>query len=229
MITPSESQFLDHYCERIAPGFWGEPFNLLSNLAFVIAGIVVWRIYLQQRNKISGQSWDIGFLIALLFAIGIGSGLWHLLANSWSLKADTIPILLFINIYLLSCLFRLFSLSVILGLSIFSVYHFVNISIQSALPADFLNGSIFYLPTWLFLSGITIFVWQLKLLGHRYYTYALIIFSVSLTFRTVDQAVCDTIPIGTHFVWHILNAITLYLLMLGLIKNTIADPYEPQT
>jgi len=223
------ADYLDHYCERIAPGLWGEPFNLLSNLAFIIAGIVVWRVFLRQRNNISGQTWDIGLLAALLFAIGIGSGLWHLFANNWSLKADSIPILLFINIYLLSCLFRLFSLSYIAGFSIFAAYHVVNISIQSALPDDFLNGSVFYLPTWFFLLGITLFAWKLKLVGYNYYITALVIFTVSLTFRTVDQSICDIIPMGTHFIWHLLNAATLYLLMLGLINSTFADPDKPHT
>lgn len=215
------TDYLDHYCERIAPGFWGEPFNLLSNLAFLIAGVLVWRYFFRQRSKRSGPIWDIGLLIILLFAIGIGSGLWHLFANSWSLNTDTIPILLFINIYLLACLFRLFSLSMIAGLSIFIIYHVVNISMQSSLPADFLNGSIFYLPTWLFLVGITFFVWQQKINSYRYYIQALIIFTISLTFRTVDQSICDIMPIGTHFIWHLLNATTLYFLMIGLINNTL--------
>lgn len=223
------ADYLDHYCERIAPGLWGEPFNLLSNLAFIIAGIVVWRFFSRLRNNISGQTWDIGLLVALLFAIGIGSGLWHLFANSWSLKADTIPILLFINIYLLSCLFRLFSLSLAASLTIFTIYHVVNISVQSALPDDFLNGSIFYFPTWFFLSGITLFAWKLKLPGHDYYINALTIFTISLAFRTVDQAVCEIVPIGTHFIWHLLNAATLYLLMLGLINNSVANRHQPQS
>ena len=223
------TDYLDHYCERIAPGLWGEPLNLVSNLAFIIAAVVVWRIYLRQRNKTTDRFWDIKLLIALFFAIGIGSGLWHIFATSWSLKADTIPILLFINLYLLSCLFRVFSLSVVAGISIFTAYHIVNISIQSTLPADFLNGSIFYLPTWLFLLGITFFVWQLKLAGHHYYINTLILFSIALVFRTIDQSICDTIATGTHFIWHLLVAGTLYLLMRGLLINTITDTYKAQT
>jgi hypothetical protein len=223
------TDYLDHYCERITPGFWGEPLNLFSNLAFVIAAVVVWRIYLSQRNKITDHFWDIKLLIALFLAIGIGSSLWHIFATSWSLKADTIPILLFINLYLLSCLFRVFSLSVIAGISIFAAYHIVNISVQSTLPADFLNGSIFYLPTWFFLLGITFFVWQLRLAGHHYYINALILFSTALVFRTIDQFICETIATGTHFIWHLLIAVTLYLLMRGLLSNTIADKYKAQT
>ena len=32
---------------------------------------------------------------------------------------------------------------------------------------------------------------------------------VSLTFRTLDEPLCAAIPLGTHFLWHILNAIML--------------------
>lgn len=222
MISSADPIFLDHYCERVAPGIWGEPYNLLSNLAFIIAGGLAWRYLSSQRNKINGRYWDLGLLITLLFAIGVGSGLWHLFANDWSLKTDTIPILLFINIYLLSCLFRVFSLSVVRVFLIFVVYHIVNAGLQTLLPVDFLNGSIFYLPTWLFLLGITLFVWKSKNIERNYYASAFVIFSVSLTFRTIDIAICNTIPTGTHFIWHLLNAVTLYLLMLGLINATVA-------
>lgn len=37
------------------------------------------------------------------------------------------------------------------------------------------------------------------------------VFSTSLVFRSVDQAVCDLVPIGTHFLWHALNAVVLFL------------------
>jgi hypothetical protein len=35
------------------------------------------------------------------------------------------------------------------------------------------------------------------------------ILALSLTFRSVDETLCDTIPFGTHFLWHILNAVML--------------------
>ncbi|WP_455365917.1 ceramidase domain-containing protein [Kaarinaea lacus] len=223
MVDISSPDFLDQYCERVAPGLWDEPFNLLSNLAFIIAGVFVWRILKQQHQQFSGLHWDIALLIVLLFAIGIGSGLWHLLATRWSLLADTIPILLFINIFLLSCLFRVFALTAVTTLIIFSIYHIFNYSIQSTLPGNFLNGSIFYLPTWLFLLGITATAWKRKVIAYRYFIGGCAIFTLSLVFRTIDLWICATIPAGTHFIWHLLNATTLYLLMYGLIYNAGSD------
>jgi hypothetical protein len=32
---------------------------------------------------------------------------------------------------------------------------------------------------------------------------------LSLGFRTTDMAVCEAFPLGTHFLWHILNGIML--------------------
>jgi hypothetical protein len=35
------------------------------------------------------------------------------------------------------------------------------------------------------------------------------ILTLSLTFRTLDGPLCDLVPLGTHFLWHILNATML--------------------
>jgi hypothetical protein len=43
------------------------------------------------------------------------------------------------------------------------------------------------------------------------------VFAVSLTFRTVDLAVCASLPLGTHAAWHTLNAVVLYLLVRAAI------------
>jgi len=45
----------------------------------------------------------------------------------------------------------------------------------------------------------------------------LVIFSVSLLLRTVDPLVCPVLPVGTHFAWHLLNAVVLYRAMRLLI------------
>jgi len=35
------------------------------------------------------------------------------------------------------------------------------------------------------------------------------ILAVSLTFRSLDASLCAAIPLGTHFMWHVLNAVML--------------------
>ena len=51
------------------------------------------------------------------------------------------------------------------------------------------------------------------------------LFAVSLTFRTLDRSLCPQTAlfggrmIGTHFIWHMCNAMLLYLLLLAAIRH----------
>jgi hypothetical protein len=45
------------------------------------------------------------------------------------------------------------------------------------------------------------------------------VFLVSLTFRTVDNAVCSALPFGTHVVWHTLNGVLLTILLRAAIAD----------
>jgi hypothetical protein len=45
------------------------------------------------------------------------------------------------------------------------------------------------------------------------------IFMVSLALRIVDLDICDAFPLGTHFLWHVLNAVLLYLLLRGALAR----------
>jgi hypothetical protein len=52
------------------------------------------------------------------------------------------------------------------------------------------------------------------------------IFAVSLAFRTLDGPLCAAIPVGTHFIWHLLNAIVLGTLLVALVRHGAA-PQQP--
>lgn len=45
------------------------------------------------------------------------------------------------------------------------------------------------------------------------------LFVVSLIFRIIDLDVCARFPIGTHFLWHVLNAAVLYTVLRGAIAE----------
>lgn len=210
--------YLDIYCERTAPGLWNEPLNTLTNLGFLIAAVLLLRLYLRVYRGRHTQGWDRLLLIGLLAAIGVGSGLWHLTAQRWAMLADVLPIAGFISVFLLVFLVRVAGLGLLPTLGLFLLYHAVNWGIQASLPPDFLNGSVFYLPTWMAL--VLMAAW-LASKGHAQwqgYAWASGLFLVSLSFRTVDQLWCGVLPMGTHFVWHLLNAVLLYLLVRSLLQ-----------
>jgi hypothetical protein len=45
------------------------------------------------------------------------------------------------------------------------------------------------------------------------------LFVVALSLRTLDMHLCPSFPLGTHFLWHLLNALLLYLLLRLVILH----------
>jgi len=43
------------------------------------------------------------------------------------------------------------------------------------------------------------------------------LFLLSLTFRSLDLALCASLPHGTHFLWHLLNGVVLVLCALSVL------------
>ena len=56
-----------------------------------------------------------------------------------------------------------------------------------------------------------------------YVVWAAAIFAISILFRSVDLSFCDQVVIngrkvGTHFIWHLLNALVLFLLLRASLE-----------
>ncbi|MGU3362101.1 ceramidase domain-containing protein [Methylobacterium sp. M6A4_1b] len=212
------------YCERSDPGFWAEPVNALSNGAFLVAaGLAAWRV----RRAGTG---DVPALLlsALVAVVGLGSFLFHTLAVQWSLLADVIPIALFIDAYFLLAMRRFFGLGLMAALAATLGFAAFNIGLEPALDGltgrsmeALTNGSIGYAPAILALAGVAagLLASQGRPLGpvRREAGRALLgvaaLFAVSLAFRTLDRAVCPAWPLGTHALWHVLNAGVLHALI----------------
>jgi hypothetical protein len=67
-----------------------------------------------------------------------------------------------------------------------------------------------------------VLAWQ-RHAAARYLLVAAAVFLASMTFRTIDVEVCAATrfggrALGTHFLWHTLNGVLLYVLLLGAIR-----------
>lgn len=194
----------DGYCERTDLTYWSEPVNAVTNAAFLIAAFIMWRRLRGERLPIA---WG---LVAILAAIGIGSYLFHTHATVWAVTADVVPIGLFILLYL------------------FAVgWHFLRWPLWAALllTAAFLPFSAAVVPgiAQLPFFGISSFYWTVPILlvafaplvaraqaqTARGMLIGAGILSVSISLRSVDEMVCDAVPLGTHFLWHCLNGLML--------------------
>jgi len=49
-----------------------------------------------------------------------------------------------------------------------------------------------------------------------------IILCLSIVFRIIDEPLCSKLSVGTHFVWHILNAIMLSWMIEILRRHMLA-------
>ena len=204
------------YCERTGTAFWAEPVNALTNLVFLVATVLAARALLRSRQP-PRELWDLWLLVALAAAVGTGSFLWHTLATPWSALADVIPILLFISVFLLSFLIRVAQLSPSTAVIAFLAFQAVNVGVQRTLPADLLNGSVFYLPTW---GALLLAAGYARAVGYaqaRPFLLVTLAFTCALVLRTLDRAICDALPLGTHFAWHLLNGYILYAVTVALV------------
>ena len=244
-MTFGEHVFL--YCERGSnPELLAEPINALSNAAFLLAGLVGLQLALWRPRE--DRSADHILLPVLVLFIGLGSLAFHLYADQGTELADVVPIAVFMLVYLAFALNRL--LLVPVGATTLLVIGFTAImglasQVQCSDAAigflgdapgakPCLNGSVFYLPA---LAAMVVIGLLLRERGHKaapWVLWAAAIFTVSVTLRSLDMALCneamiDGRKVGTHFAWHVLNALALFLLLkASLTVGPAADELEEE-
>jgi len=201
------------YCERLDGSFWAEPFNAATNAAFLAAALAAF--WLWRRQGVRDRS--VLALILMVFAIGVGSFLFHTKPNRWTVAADVLPIQLFAFGYFAFALRRFFGASKRVTaagtLAFFGLALALSWAGRALLPPT-MAGSAGYAALLLGLGGMA-----LALLGrpalHRQNLLALAgaAFAVSLTMRSIDGPLCGALSLGTHWLWHLLNAVVLYTLL----------------
>ncbi len=195
---------IDSYCERLDASYWAEPVNAVTNAAFLIAALVM---ALRLRGQRLPLAWA---LVATLTGIGIGSYLFHTYAQVWAAMADVIPILIFILLYIFAINRDVWGLRIwpALGLTVlFFPYAAALVPVFSLVPG--LGSSAGYAPVPLL---ILIYAYLLRNRAPdtaRGLAIGAGILIVSITFRSLDPILCAAFPLGTHFLWHILNGLML--------------------
>jgi hypothetical protein len=199
------------YCERLDGGFWSEPANAVSNAAFLVAAAAA---YLLLRRR-GGRDLPATALIFIVASVGAGSFVFHTVATRGAMQLDVLPIAVFINGYLLLALRRFLGLGLGASVAITLLFGLASHFVEARYAGW--NGSIAYLPALAALIILAALLWigsgRRDRPAAQGLALAAAIFAVSLTFRTVDRAVCAAVPLGTHFLWHLLNACALWLLL----------------
>jgi hypothetical protein len=196
------TDYIDLYCERTAPGLLGEPLNTLGNIGFFVAALWL-ALRLRREGRAQVDEW---VLVTLAGLVGAGSLVFHMFATRSTAILDQV----FIAVFVLTFFHRWLARIVGLGGGLASVGVLVLtvaiVGVFLMAPKGLLNGSIIYAPV---LAAMLAMAWWARRQRHPAAPFAVavvVVFSVAITFRTVDIAVCDAFPYGTHWLWHLLNA-----------------------
>lgn len=225
-------QHIDNYCERSDPSFWAEPLNAWSNAAFWIAaalfacGLVVSAKPARQAASVvspalnRAQLRDLWVLGALLVGIGVGSFSFHTYAVRWAGLLDVGFIVLWVNWYLWVSARSVLRWSALLTIGAL-VAHLLLAIVLLIVTQWFLMS---YAPTALAAYLLALHASRFPLPGRRYLWACAIVFTLSMVFAGLDKPLCDIVPTGTHFLWHIFNATALLLGSIGLMRNLTQTP-----
>ena len=235
-MTFGERVFL--YCERgSSEALFAEPINAVSNAAYLLAALAGFLLVL--RRPPEERNADQFLLPVLVLFIGLGSLAFHLYADRGTALADVVPISLFMLVYFG------FALNCFLGvppawttLAVLGFTAIVAITMQVRCGEDFigfpgsgvegvkpcLNGSLFYFPALVALMVVGLILSES---GHKaapWLLWAAAIFALSIALRSLDLALCDKAvlegrKVGTHFAWHVLNALALFLLLRASLEG----------
>jgi Ceramidase len=212
---------IDVYCERTDFAFWSEPLNALTNLAFLVAAALLWRAQSATGSPVAARDRALPVLIA---AIAVASFLFHTLATVWAALADKLTILAFAAYFLFLFLLRAARFGTVPALAWASVFAALSYAFPKLMPAGAVAGSAGYLPYLTALLLIAAYLWRRQRAAARAVLGATLLFVLALALRTADRTICASIPVGTHFLWHLLNAVVLYVLARTLSIRLWAPP-----
>lgn len=216
------------YCERAMLPWLEQPVNTLSNAAFFVAAFLALRLW----REAGGRDRKALALIGIVFAIGIGSTAFHAVPSRLTLLMDVVPIQIFMLAYLALALSRFGGLSmplVALGLAAFvAVVAAAQFGLPQVLPRGPLRQALGYAIALLALVAVGggllasargAAAPAAMAQAGRALLLAGAVFAASLTLRQIDQPFCPSIPFGTHWLWHVLNGVVLFILLRAAIGH----------
>lgn len=186
------------YCE--ASGF--QLINVITSLFFLVFAFIA---YKKTRLKL---------LPILLVFIGVGSTLWHATALPIGDVLDTLSITIFSVVATYFIFSKVITNKVLVFLSLVALLG-ISFFLEQV---SILNNSLVYIFLLFVLCLFGIFYTQKIPTSKQNIITALLLFAIAIGFRIFDPFFCKYLPIGTHFIWHMLMAFVGYQLIHALNK-----------
>ena len=204
-----------YYCERNSIETFAEPINAISNVAFVLCGI----IFFLRKGMIKNP------LPYSVIFIGLSSFLFHYIPIRFFSTLDVFSILVFVVLYNTLLTKKILNYTYFKSALSSFILILLSFLLGILLSKTIISTSSFYLGL---LSYMIYIAFLLKKVSNiKYFLIAIILFSISLIFRSVDIYLCDFISFGTQFVGHILKSLVIYFLILFLFLTNRSSPKKP--
>ena len=207
------NRYIDVTCERTQYGFFEEPLNVLSNIGFFIA-----TYYLLKLARSKGkQPFSMYFMIYICSVIGVGSMVFHTTARMWAaVYFDIMPIAFFAATLMFLFASHILRLGIIGTTIMLSLLIFENVVFKSLINHA-PDGYVSLIPCAFFLMFMSCYMGLTKNVSTRNIAIATTIAVIAISFRATDMYFCSIFPYGTHFLWHALMSLFMYIVIRELI------------
>jgi hypothetical protein len=205
---------MDAYCERVGTGILAEPLNAFSNVSFLLAAWAAWVL----AARTGALSAGVRALILLGASVGVGSILWHTVPTMLTLLLDIVPILIFIVWFIWLYVRNVAGARPLFAAACAAAFLVVTLLVFPL--SGVLHGALLYTPGLITTLALGVFHARERSAERFTLLAAAGVYLAALFFRTIDNEVCPVLPIGTHFLWHLLIGLVTYLAMRTLILGT---------
>ena len=206
---------IGYYCGRFGPGFWGEPLNSFSNLAFVFGAVIAWRFW---RSSPSRDPWLL-ILFALAASIGVGSFVFHSHPVPATLLIDLVPIQIFGLAALAYVCHRYLGLRPTSTVALLVAFFLLRQLWIQNVNQGLLGGGITHVPAVLMLLSFGIILKRRQSPVANSLLLAWVAYVAALLVRSWDLYLGSAFPIGLHWIWHLLTATAAATIICGAALN----------
>ncbi|WP_462252536.1 hypothetical protein [Ekhidna sp.] len=205
------------YAETDLTAFIAEPWNALTSLAIALPPI-----YWAFRLKWNFRDYSfLYFLMPFLFLGGTGSLFYHAFrTSSFLLWMDVIPtaiVTFSVSVYFWDKILpnRWQVATVIVPFS------FLRYAVFEYFSGQFATNLSYFITGFLIFFPVIFFLIKTQLRHIHFILISVIALSLSLVFRRLDFAMIEYLPMGSHFIWHILSGVGAFYLAkyLHLIRK----------
>jgi hypothetical protein len=208
---------VDAYCERQSAAIDAEPLNAITGAAMLISAAAA--AYLQVKRPNHDAAVAIWSAIAAISVGAIGATLFHTFATVWAVALDVIPFLVFMLIILWLTMTRFFNWT--WPGAILAVAGFLGAIFFAGrlMPAGASASYSYYLVPLIVLLIASIALKLRRSPAADSYLAATIVFVAAIVSRESDGPLCASVPVGTHFLWHLFAALLAFILIRAAILH----------